>query len=383
MPYRCKNDNPGSVLLWFNRQPQFSDPISRRAWTYQESILSRRLLTFGTHQTRWSCRALPPTNARVDGWTDGNLYVMSGFVDWLAIETRKGKQQESFAKHWKSVIEHYTGRNLSYAGDRLAAISAVAKKLQKETGKSRDVAKEILQQRTVNNGYFASKPQKTTTNSEYLAGMWRHCLPELLMWDACRCIDPPTYIAPSWSWASMIGQVYFLHSSSGPHGVEVVDVKIETPAPHDPHGPVTGGRLKLRGMVSVAMLKYEWDESLRKELPVCRPPLRKGSQGFSLERKSEFVRGVLDLEPPELVDDGQEITVWMLRLDGNHSSGSNHGLLLLKLAGGAFCRIGIYSGCRYGRMYIPWRPMDLILSRRTEGENVDRFRWKMGSVTVV
>jgi len=349
MPYRCKDGQSGSVLLWFNRQPQFSDPISRRAWTYQESILSRRLLTFGSHQTRWNCRAIPPTNARVDGWTDGNFYVMSGFVDWETIDTCKRKQKVS-AKQWKSVVEHYTRRTLSDPGDRLAAISAVAKKIQ---GKA---------------------------SSEYIAGLWRHCLLELLMWDACRCVEPPVYTAPSWSWASMLGQVYFRYSSSGSHGVDVIDFKMETPAPHDPHGPVIGGFLRLRGMVAVATLGFGWDEVLRKDLLLCRPYRRK--RGLVLERRSEFVRGNLDLEPPELVE-GAKITVWMLRIDGNHSSENNHGLLLLRLPDGAFCRIGIYSGLTYGKPYIPWRPMDLILSRKKEWDDIDRFGWKMRCITVV
>ncbi|KAK0613188.1 heterokaryon incompatibility protein-domain-containing protein [Immersiella caudata] len=351
MPYQCNNGQPASILLWFNRQPQFSDPISRRAWTYQEATLSRRLLTIGSHQTRWNCRAIPPTTARVDGWTDGNHYVMSGFVDWEAIDTSKRKKHVS-ARQWKSVVQHYTGRTMSDPGDRLAAISAVAKKLQGDTG------------------------------GEYLAGLWQHCLPELLMWDASRCVEPPVYTAPSWSWASMLGQVYFLYSLSGPHGVEVVDFKMETPVPHDPHGPVVDGFLRLRGMVAVATLGFEWDESLRGDIPFCRPHRRKRAHGLALERRSEFVRGNLDLEPPELVE-GAKITVWMLRLDGDHSSRNNRGLLLLRLADGAFCRIGIYSGLGYGKPYIPWRPMDLILSRKKEWDDIDRFEWEIRCMTVV
>jgi hypothetical protein len=84
---------------------------------------------------------------------------------------------------WYRMVENYTARNITKHTDRLPALSGLAQAVARETG------------------------------GEYLAGLWKSGLLEGLLWCKARSGQaiavPPEYVAPSWSWASVVGAVQF------------------------------------------------------------------------------------------------------------------------------------------------------------------------------
>jgi hypothetical protein len=125
---------------------------------------------------------------------------------------------------WMEIVVQYTSRQLTVASDKLLAISAIAE---------------------------AWDPESKDT---YLAGIWQSHLPEGLMW-ACKSprlqVAPATYVAPSWSWASICSGVELINVSDNnvdpqinilTHSVELVDE-------HAPYGAVKEGVLIMTGLL--------------------------------------------------------------------------------------------------------------------------------------
>ncbi|KAK4460076.1 heterokaryon incompatibility protein-domain-containing protein [Cladorrhinum samala] len=167
------------------------EPICTRAWTLQEALLSRRILIFGLRQLYWSCvnsyagvggeftdltdRRIPPS---VNIITNINTI---GTLIYLPVDTQ-----------WKSIVEDYTLRQLDWGSDKLLAVSAVAKHMV-------DVSRHRGGDALYIAGLLVDLLEPT---------MW---LSQLLWYPA----DPsttarprePGYRAPSWSWASIDGQI--------------------------------------------------------------------------------------------------------------------------------------------------------------------------------
>jgi hypothetical protein len=61
LPFRCPNGERSTVMI-LSSQPH-TEPINTRGWTLQESLLSQRLLFYGSQQLEWSCR----TVSKADG----------------------------------------------------------------------------------------------------------------------------------------------------------------------------------------------------------------------------------------------------------------------------------------------------------------------------
>lgn len=131
-------------------------------------------------------------------------------------------------EEWRQmVIPLYTRRELTYITDRLPALSGMAK-------------------------YVANYCQ-----DEYLAGLWRGDIHLGLLWSIKNFPDkcPVSYIAPSFSWASVDREIQYAlphpynlagKSRYGNIGFELLDAKTGTRA-GAPFGIVDSGYLKLRG----------------------------------------------------------------------------------------------------------------------------------------
>ncbi|OIW27818.1 hypothetical protein CONLIGDRAFT_682834 [Coniochaeta ligniaria NRRL 30616] len=146
---------------------------------------------------------------------------------------------------WDRVVEEFSKCKLTYAKDRLVAISGVAKWTQEHTG------------------------------DEYLAGMWRADLDIALLWmtrekGSAPTIAPAQYIAPSWSWASVNKGVRFDDAAVTPAKyrdrsssqysilIQIRDVYRVPVDPTQPLGLVKDGRLRLSFQQGV-MLCQEGD----------------------------------------------------------------------------------------------------------------------------
>ncbi|GAP84985.2 putative leucyl-tRNA synthetase protein [Rosellinia necatrix] len=209
----------GTVLLVTD--PASDEPIHKRGWTMQEHLLAPRLLMFGSLCMEFRCLTgnerdggtIPPFNVQqsgmpvMEGRVASVLYTAKygGVPDTrhrntlkrntflyrtglmslvLKITGEENQLQGIIIEQWASIVEAYTARALGVCDDRLNAISGIAKKIHRaELGK-------------------------------YLGGLFSYELLPQLMWSRAEAQAPlprpsSDYRAPSWSWASIDGQVVF------------------------------------------------------------------------------------------------------------------------------------------------------------------------------
>src|SRR3569833_2098066 len=233
-------------------QPRRAVPFARsaldtRAWCLQERILSPRFLSFLPREMTWTCRTHKrESTARLNG--ENGMHSMR-LLQSSTLSQRLGHRHFDRAArtmiYWswyREIVEDYTSRELTFASDKLVAVSGVAGLVQDRTGE------------------------------EYLAGLWRKSLPRGLLWQAPHLLSGTTpdeaqartvraklseYRAPSWSWASLDGRVCFhdaVPDTAGPRvTIENNSVTFSlleartTPTGLNPLGQVEGGFLKVRG----------------------------------------------------------------------------------------------------------------------------------------
>lgn len=133
---------------------------------------------------------------------------------------------------WLEIIQNYSSRELTKPTDVLPALSGLAGEFHRATGDT------------------------------YVAGLWKMDIIQGLSWSRSpvrRKLPngyiqeeptlPEKYLAPSWSWASILGRkVLFTADTQFDHVkrfAEVLDIDIEL-ATHDPFGAVLGGSITLR-----------------------------------------------------------------------------------------------------------------------------------------
>ena len=197
-------------------------PLASRAWCWQENVLSTRVLHYTQSELIFECKTEVVSE---DGAKPRGLYTM-GLAQKLSNSSEKEKNLYGC---WHDLIESYSIRELTFESDKLPAVSGVAKQIQGRT------------------------------NSAYLAGLWKENLPMELCWsvdyvsiDSSPLLQSETYIAPSWSWASVNGALNFI--SPDPKApftsvVTVLDAHASVSGLNE-YGEVQGGYILLKGMVS-------------------------------------------------------------------------------------------------------------------------------------
>ncbi|PVH96825.1 HET-domain-containing protein [Periconia macrospinosa] len=156
-------------------------PLNTRGWVIQERYLARRQLSFAQSQVYWECRELTaseqyPKGIPKDLIDDNPLLLPPGkpTLDYLdTIERRSG---------WIRLVNHYSLCKFSKISDKMIALAGLARQMS------------LMQDDT------------------YLAGLWKKDLQDQLCWrtddkaetDVLRI---PSYLAPTWSWASIDGPV--------------------------------------------------------------------------------------------------------------------------------------------------------------------------------
>lgn len=208
--------NFGSDLkIWqamdYRESNSIREPLSTRAWAFQERLVPQRVLSFRSNQMRWEC-----SNSTWSEAEDSPCYKVEKIankgarelyhkalrceddlpLESCAISTEFAINSESNhpqVYHWwrKEIITTYAKLHITKEADRLPALSAIANEMQ-------------------------LKIQDT-----YLAGLWKRDLLLGLLWLSSSCPDwpipgsaiddyraepgylPDKYRAPSWSWASI------------------------------------------------------------------------------------------------------------------------------------------------------------------------------------
>ena len=210
-------------------------PLLRRGWVVQERVLPSRILHFGEFQVFWECR----TEDACETYPSGLLPRMYKTSDCLKRQSRlvintnahiqPGTQNfEIFCKDayyfWWKIVETYSQCNLARAGDKLVAISGLAKEVYTALGR----------------------------HDEYLAGLWRRNILSQLLW-TCGSYEtlgvrPEHYRAPTWSWASLDGNIH-MPTTRDPNPnlyITLIDVKVGC-LTENAFGQVENGCIRLRG----------------------------------------------------------------------------------------------------------------------------------------
>lgn len=139
--------------------------LSKRAWALQERLLSPRVLHFGEGDLFFECHT-----------KDANESFPTGLPRIFDHTTAEHRSRTSLTASWDKVVSMYTAADLTYASDKLVAISGLARAAQHES------------------------------KDEYFAGLWWQSMEFDLCWNVkTQHLDRRealSHVAPAWSWAS-------------------------------------------------------------------------------------------------------------------------------------------------------------------------------------
>ncbi|KAK4891846.1 hypothetical protein LTR27_009545 [Elasticomyces elasticus] len=257
------------------------DPVEKqhlltRAWTLQERLLARRTLHFATDQIYWECNGCMTgeDGSQFDPMLYSKDMVIHGqrlshsdcghptngpglnslIEGYAPIDrTSRGRWRGGWLKH----VENYSGRKLTYEGDKLVAVSGLAKQLA------------------------------TATGDTYYAGLWKDHMIEDLCWRTypvieervqvsggfahmygrrlCTITARSNYRAPSWNWASLNGNIKFIPVEYSRLVAEVVAPHVEPTSGANPFGNASSGWLKINAPLlpeQQAPPDTKWDKHL-------------------------------------------------------------------------------------------------------------------------
>ncbi|KAL8710769.1 MAG: hypothetical protein Q9220_004787 [cf. Caloplaca sp. 1 TL-2023] len=299
-------------------------PLVDRAWAFQEWLLSKRLIHFSHDQVRWECYCLSASQVYPEGHSgldehdrDDHGISTKGIIVSLSDDD---STLDAFGL-WGRIREEYSAKRLTECTDKLTAFSGIAR-----------MAHKVLK----------SLPE------EYCAGLWRPMLLPELLWERfdveARRQPSKTYIAPTWSWASLDGEFWWGKHDSVEKGewlIEVIDIRIGHV--DDTFGPVTGGCLVVRcNLCSVTLTVMEhrtnYGETRWELVRINGAPVKYNSSTN------------LDHHEPEGADLASELTCYFMPMRGTDKRASRPqsgllGMLLkpTKLPTGQYHRIGLLT----------------------------------------
>ena len=213
-----------------------SEPINNRAWTFQEQLLSPRLLIYASHTLQWRCRTLTCNLGGSYHSPSPSAAPRLPSMQNLLLHDSQQKQEgrrlgpevpHSTLQNWLRLVTRYSLRKSSLPSDKLPALSALAASYAPIFGPG------------------------------YLAGIWSRSAVQQLCW---RSPDsrlfftrPPNYRAPSWSWAALDGPIYFpsfLMTDNASvcvpyHRFKIIEWEIYPRSVNLPYGEVAAGKLIL------------------------------------------------------------------------------------------------------------------------------------------
>jgi len=137
LKFRSNDEPPGKVFVRSESlsSRHVANPISKRGWTLQESILLPRILSFGAKYISWECKSTYVDEIRSvlahqefgaglpkPIRTSDKIHVLPSHFD-LAVPDL------GMALTWSYIIREFSQRRLTYPRDKLPAISGLAKYL--------------------------------------------------------------------------------------------------------------------------------------------------------------------------------------------------------------------------------------------------------------
>jgi hypothetical protein len=237
-------------------------PLATRAWAFQELTLAPRVLHFAADELIWNCGG-------------GITCQCGGITKDLGGEgvkfLFKGCKIKAFVERiWYGLLGDYIPRLLTKPEDRLPAISGLAKsfearwKIMKVRYEATRVAAKSARAKSTTSASAESDELDDTTTmaipkdpGTYLAGLWSNYLDTGLLWTHPFPISvaspplvskPSSYLAPSWSWASINAAAGYTAARKPVQGISIIHAAC-TPDGLDPMGTVKDGNIVLTGPI--------------------------------------------------------------------------------------------------------------------------------------
>ncbi|RFU78515.1 heterokaryon incompatibility [Trichoderma arundinaceum] len=158
-------------------------PLDKRGWTLQEFMLSSRMLIFSDYELLWQCKEVD-----LQSVSERGLEYLQPLetLPWAVFDDNTepyfGNLGADKVYLWKTIVRQYTERKLTDSGDRLRAITGITCELE------------------------------TLWHDVNIYGLWKKWFIELLAWYKPNIErERKRYLvrAPSWSWASLNGVIYY------------------------------------------------------------------------------------------------------------------------------------------------------------------------------
>ncbi|KAH7344239.1 heterokaryon incompatibility protein-domain-containing protein [Pyrenochaeta sp. MPI-SDFR-AT-0127] len=198
-------------------------PLNTRGWTLQERLLSRRSIFFGRNQMHWECQAARYSQS---SQMEPHKYAestggVSSLQSMLSLSSSlTNKRAEEALKLWYEVLEMFVKRNLTYADDKLPALSGIV---------------------SVFNDALSSEG-----STSYMAGIWKQDVARGLMW---MVPSQQKTRVPSWSWSSVDSRVWLMRRMEEPV-CDLSDISCDVkPIGNDLFGRVEHARLKFDALI--------------------------------------------------------------------------------------------------------------------------------------
>lgn len=225
-------------------------PLNRRAWVTQERMLSPRVLHFGVQQLFWECHAMEACEAFPSGLPktpDPLTFIVRTGLKRMqpSIRPNHNVSSRGFAglemdgyEYWDGILDIYTRSSLTRPEDKLIALSGLVKEIS------------------------------LLLNDNYVAGLWKNRFGSQLLWSVYKpqvannetpSFRPDTYRAPTWSWASMDGQV--VTGNRDPNNWRLLPTLLDgniIPVGADPTGQVSNGHIRAQGVLRPVTWDCNW-----------------------------------------------------------------------------------------------------------------------------
>lgn len=317
-----------------------------RGWTFQENSLSSRILAYGHLELVFQCLE----SQQWDGGHGPHFGIRSP-SEWgeepllLLRKLDPGNQRMAanggaHPSSWMAIVESYSSGHLSNPHDKLPAVAALAEE------------------------YRDTQPV-----TRYLAGLWEE---DLLLQSLWRVADsymggsrPPGYRAPSWSWASLDGEIVGPGSILGNRDYTYTCklLKAETVLRNESSilAEVTGGYLHLHAKLRHVLWPTNNEASFYGRVAKNDPPPSNKPKNKRPYKGRLDSRLVFFLDIPSEWRDGEQVPFTCIEICTYVVDGFRHGLglALVKVSSDVVDRPTIYGSTSVvnGKTYVNRLPL--------------------------
>lgn len=225
------------------------DPLIERAWVYQERLLSRRLLHFASDEMIWECRQTSECECGILKRKSSKQAFLERVDKAIGLKPDRSMFEEvaygrdcgteGETQRWYQLVKTYTSLKITKDEDRLPAFSGIAGAI--------------------------------VDSQDYVAGIRKnHAVRDLLWMTRANARRSRSYLAPTWSWASLLGDIIHKTALAVHDGfdesrsevlIEISDISAMR-STADPFGKVKEGELRVRGYCLKAKLIEKDPEDL-------------------------------------------------------------------------------------------------------------------------